>query len=264
MNYERELNRFENYLNTRVSMGGLSTGTVRVYMYALRQWFSSINGAGVSRETAQRYIDRLAGLKSASTVGLKAHAIMRYFKWKGTIIDLECPTIRPPEPNYLTMDQFDEVLLACRTSLETVLVIVLFDTAVRISELLNIELDDINWEDKLITVVRKGGRKEEVNITDKGLVALEKWISVRESRSKRVFMDLTYNDAWVVVKGIGKRAGIPIHPHIFRHTRAIQMLRLGTDLHIVQQHLGHRKLSTTADLYGRFIAVHLKEFVPAW
>ncbi len=259
MNYERELTLFESYLIDHVS-----PGTTKVYIDALRHWFASLNGTNPSPKAAQAYVDTMAKGKSASTTSLRAHAIMRYFRWKGVQVRLDCPTIRMGEPEYLTMSQVDKVLAACTTVLERTLVTVLFDTAVRISELLNIELDDINWDLGLILVRRKGGRKEEVNISDKGLAALEEWLSARSFKSKRVFMGLTYYDAWVTVKAIGRRAGIPLHPHIFRHSRAIQMLMNGAELHTVQGHLGHKSSVTTSNIYGRFKAVHLKELVPAW
>ncbi len=259
MNYERELIQFRNYLEDRVS-----PGTVRVYVDALRHWFASLNGTKPSPRTAQTYIDTLAKMRSASTVGVRAHAIMRYFRWKSIQVRLDCPTIRMGEIEYLTMPQMDTVLTACSTILEQTLITVLFDTAVRISELLNIELDDIDWDNGFISVIRKGGRKEEVNISTKGLDVLEEWLDARNSKSKMVFMGLSYYDAWTMVKAIGRKVGIPLHPHIFRHSRAIQMLMNGAELHIVQQHLGHKSITTTANLYGRFKAVHLKVLVPAW
>ena len=134
----------------------------------------------------------------------------------------------------------------------------------RISELLNLELDDVDWGNGLISVTRKGGRKEEVNISDKALEALGIWIEARESDSKRVFMDITYYDAWTTIKKVGKRAGLKVHPHIFRHSRAVHMLMNGADIRVVKDHLGHKNIATTINIYGRFMAVHLKELVPAW
>jgi len=259
MNYERELSQFESYLLDRVS-----PGTVKVYMDALRHWFASLNGTNPSPKAAQVYVDTMAKRKSASTVSLRAHAIMRYFRWRNIQVRLDCPTIRMGEPEYLTMPQIDKVLAACTTVLEQTLVTVLFDSAVRIGELLNIELDDIDWDNGFISVMRKGGRKEEVNISGRGLVALEEWLNARQSRSKKVFMGLSYYDAWIMIKGIGKRVGIPLHPHALRHSRAIMMLKSGTPPHIVQRHLGHASIATTMNIYGRFRAVDIKESIPAW
>jgi len=259
MNYERELTQFESYLLDHVS-----PGTVRVYMDALRHWFASLNGTSPTPKAAQAYVDAMAKRSSASTTSLRAHAIMRFFRWKGTQVRLDCPTIRMREPEYLTMPQVDKVLATCTTVLERTLITTLFDTAVRISELLNLELDDINWDAGLILVTRKGGRKEEVNISPKALNALEEWMDARSSKSKKVFMGLSYYDSWGMIKAVGRRAGIPLHPHLLRHSRAIDMLMKGATLHDVQCHLGHKSITTTANIYSRFKAVDLKQRIPAW
>ena len=260
MVYETRLAEFEDYLINRVS-----TGTVRVYMYALRQWFASLNGNPPSKYHAQKYVDgMLANGKAASTVSMRAHAIMRWFKWRGNKISLDCPTIRLNPPKYLSLFQIELLLAHCDTVLEEVLVTVLFDTAVRISELLELQVDDIDYGTKLISVTRKGGRKEEVNISDKGLIVLDKWIEARTVQSKRVFMDLTYTDAWNIIRVLGKRVGIDLHPHMLRHSRAVQMRKAGASLEDIKEHLGHLSITTTANIYSRFKAQDLKERIPEW
>lgn len=260
MNYSNELSEFTEYLANHTS-----PNTARVYIYALEQWFKSLNGTKPSRRSAQAYLDNLTkAKKSPSTVSLRGNAIMRWFKYKGTPVSLDCPTIRIGEVEYLIIEQIEKLLASCTTVFEYTLVVVLFDTAVRISELLNLELNDINWDGGFISVIRKGGRREEVNISTKGLDALSNWLDARESDDKRVFMDIPYYTAWLAIKTVGKRAGIAAHPHIFRHSRAVQMLMKGAELHTVKEHLGHTSIATTSNIYGRFKAVHLKKLVPSW
>jgi len=238
---------------------------VRVYIHALKLWFAEMPNGRPTQEKAQTYVDRLLSQgKAASTVSLRAHAIMRWFKWKGEKIELDCPSIKLGEPNYLMVDQIEKLITTCDTVLEKVLVVVLFDTALRISELLNIELDDIDWTNGLLKVTGKGGGTESVNISAKALVVLSEWLDVRESNNKRVFMDIDYSYVWNVIRKLGKRAGMKIHPHIFRHSRAIQMLMNGAEIYVVRDHLRHRDIATTINIYGRFMVVHLKEKVPVW
>ncbi len=260
MSYKTVLLKFDAYLAEHVS-----PNTLKVYTHAIKLWFVYLDGDKPSQYSAQAYVDSLrrAG-KAASTISLRANAIMRLFKWQGKPIVLDCPTIRLGEPEYLVLEEIERLLATTTTVLEETLIIVLFDTAVRISELLNIELSDINWTGKYISVIRKGGRREEVNISDKALEALSTWLDVRQTESKKVFMDLSYYDAWLIIKIAGKRAGLKLHPHIFRHSRAIHMLMNGADMRIVKEHLGHTNIATTYNIYGRFKAVHLKELVPAW
>lgn len=259
MNSKRELSKFREYLEGRVQ-----PGTVRMYMHSLSKWFSYLDGGKPTQETAQQYVDLLARLKSPSTVSLRAHAIMRWFRWKGNLVQLDSPTVRMGEPKYLPMSKVELVMSACNTVLEEALIVVLFDTAVRISELLNLETDDINWNNGFISVVRKGGRREEVNISDKGLRLLKNWLDARSTDSRKVFMGLSYQDAREIIRKVGKRVGIHLHPHMLRHSRAIQMLTARATLHDVQMHLGHTSITTTANIYGRFRALDLRERIPAW
>lgn len=260
MSYKDRIADFEGYLVKRASVG-----TTRVYVHALSMWFKQLNGHAPTQAAAQEYIDFLTEKgKSASTISLRAHAIKRWFRWRGKAITLDCPTVRIGTPEYLSMQELEEVLAACRTSLERTLVVVLFDTAVRISELLGLELGGIDEDNGLILVTRKGGREQEVNISPRALEQLKEWIEIRASKSKKVFMDIEYEGAWAIIKKLGKRAKIDLHPHIFRHSRAVQMLRSGATLHTVSQHLGHTSIATTSNIYGRFRAGDLKQEIPRW
>lgn len=264
MDRASSLQGFEAYLKSRCR-----PGTTKVYIHALRLWFSYLNGNNPSQKTAQSYIESLIKKKlSSSTVNLRAHAIRRWFKWRGKSIELDYPTSDYyKEPEYLEIDEIEKVIAVCRTPLERALITLLFDTGVRISELLNIHVDNIDWKRKLISVVRKGGRESWVNVSDKGLQALTEWLDTRQFNTERVFGSLVYYDAWRLFKDIGKRAnldGVNIHPHIFRHSRAIFMLMNEATLYDVQQHLGHKSITTTANIYGKFKAVDLKKRIPAW
>jgi len=245
--------------------GKVSDSTLRMYVYSLNIFFDGLNGNMITPEIAQAYLDALTRSgKSPSTVSLRAHAIMRFFKWKKMNVHLECPPIRMKKPEYLKPDEVSRVIMACQTNLEKTIVVMLYDTAVRISELLNLTVNDIDWYHKTITVVRKGGWSQEVNVSALAMDEVRKWLSIRQSKSEKVFLDLDYYAAWSMIKKIGKRAGVPIHPHIFRHSRAISMLKSGAKPYVVKQHLGHRSISTTLDIYGAFMAADLREEIPEW
>jgi integrase/recombinase XerD len=260
MQNTKEIDQFREYLSRRVS-----PGTTALYLTALRSWFGTVDGGSATPKAAQEYIDSLSkhGL-SPNTVGIRAHAIMRFFRWRGNEIHLDCPTIRVGEPKYVNMAQLNIIIRACGSQLERTLIIVLFDTAVRISELLNLEVDDIDYENGFITVTRKGGIREAVNISTKALDELSAWIKLRKSESKRAFMDIQYSDAHFMIKRIGKRAGVELTPHMLRHSRAVFMLLHGATLHDVMQHLGHSSINTTAAIYGKFKAVDTKKRIPSW
>lgn len=258
-----EINQYAIHMRTR---NRVRSSTLKLYLYSLHQFLSATNGNEVTSESAQQYIDKMAKIGlSPSTVNTRAHAIMSYFRWKGMEVHLECPSIISAKPDYLSSAEVSQVISKCTTQLERTLVYMLIDTGVRISELLNLEVDGIDWESCTILVTRKGGRQDEVNVSLKAIKELKLWLKMRKSSSKRVFMDLDYQTAWRIIKKLGTRAGVKrIHPHIFRHTRAIGMLKSGAKLYVVQQHLGHKSISTTANIYGIFNAQDLREEIPDW
>ncbi len=255
------LSQYSEYMHGRVR-----DSTLQAYIYSIRQLLLSMNGSSLTPEFAQKYVDSLAKTDlSPNTIALRAHAIMSFFRWKNVKVQLDLPSITYKKPEYLKIEQIEEAIGACRTQLEKTIIVMLYDTAVRISELLNLEVDNIDWESKTITVIRKGGRETDVNVSDKALKELKAWMNMRQSNSKKVFLDLDYYTTWSMVKDIGRKVGIPnMHPHIFRHSRAIHLLKAGVKPFVVQQHLGHKSISTTLDIYGMFLAADLRGEIPEW
>jgi len=255
-----ELNEFTAYLKRRSR-----PNTVSSYAAVLGHWVTWLGTREPSQDTAQEFIDYLEETgKASNTIVSAANAIRRYFKWLRSPITLDCPSVYLGEPKYLTKDQLFRVITSCRVPLEKALVICLFDTACRISELLNLTIDDIDWDSGLITVTRKGGRIAQVNVSEKGMTALRQWLASRESKSNRVFMDYEYQDVYQILLNLSERSGVIFRPHMLRHSRAIEMLEQGAPLNIVQQHLGHTNIATTANIYGRFRPIDLKDKIPAW
>lgn len=257
------LEAFKEYLDVRVLHNTLSPETVTTYLAVLTPYWAWLGGRSPCRELDQKYLDLLTLRgKSPSTVATTAHAIKRWHRWKGESVDLEYPSVVMGEPKYLDVEQIEDLLEKCVTPLEEVLIRVLFDTAVRISELMRITLDDVDWEQGLVNVVRKGGHKGTVVMQAESMEAIRAWLGVRKSDDERVFMDISSQDARTLVKEIGKRARLHVTPHMFRHSRAVQMLMLSVDPYVVQQHLGHLDIRTTLNVYGRFLPHHLRSRIP--
>lgn len=214
-----------------------------------------------SPKHAQAYIHFLEEEgKESSTIAVAANALRAYFKKMETAIDLDAPSIQMKDPDYLSVEEVLRLIAASRNPLERCLITVLFDTACRIGELLNLHLDDIDWRGGFIRVTRKGGRIADVNISESAMRELKAWLEARTGSHKRVFMDYTYYDIWLLLKDLAARAKIErFTPHKLRHSRAVQMLDAGLTLHDVQEALGHRSITTTANIYGRRKPADLKK-----
>lgn len=260
MDKQLELIKFNEYLSHHVS-----DGTRKLYVDALSAWFSTLDGTEPTGDNAQRYIDLLAEGHSPSTVGIRGHAIMKWFKSNKKDVDFDLPSIAYPKPKYFDMEGIRKLLNACASQLERTLITVLFDTALRISELLNLRLSGIHYSTRTLTVTSKGGRVSDVNISSKALDELSEWIGVRGTASEKVFGELNYQAVRKIMIQIGARAGFDkASLHMLRHSRAVAMLKSKAPIYVVQQHLRHRTISTTMDIYGQFSTMDLKEQIPEW
>lgn len=256
---DSRLAKFDEYLS---DPRRCSTGTRKLYIDDLSNWLETIGSNKPTQANAQAYLNTLTRLKP-NTIAIIGHAMMRYFKFNGIVVELETPKIFQPDPQYLSLDEFSKAIETCSSQLETTMLIVLFDSGVRIKELINLKLSDINYAAKTITVTRKGGKVDVVNVSDKALNELSNWIETRGIDSEKVFGELRYYDAWQVFKRIGARIGRKeLHPHMLRHSRAIQMLIAGAPMHVVQQHLGHKNESMTSAIYAKFTVSDLRKQIP--
>jgi integrase/recombinase XerD len=161
------------------------------------------------------------------------------------------PSIEMLEPHYLSVDQVRKVIDTAPTLLEKTILIVIFSSACRISEILNLTKDDLELDKGVVTVTRKGGRRERVALGPQGTEALQIWLKQRKSKSRRVFMDFSYNNIYYRLKLIAEKAGIPFTAHWLRHSRVRHLRDSGLDWPDISEICGHTRGETTIKIYGR-------------
>ncbi len=164
---------------------------------------------------------------------------------------------------YLTHDQVKKLLDYHEDPELRLLIRVLYYTGCRISEALAIRPEDIDFERRVLTLpaLKVKGRDVKRVVIDQGSCQLlQAYIkSTRARKSKPIFFPGINKDvtrrwlAWKAVKEAGEGIGVPaIHPHTLRHTFAVHWAAGGGDLLRLQRQLGHKKLSTTTDMYIEF------------
>ena len=128
----------------------------------------------------------------------------------------------------------------------------LLDTGVRVSELVNIKISDIDTNERNIKVYGKGSKERYVFFTKRTLVILKDWLTFVTRISNGEFLlvnykgeQLTARSVQRIIKNIGKKIGLDLHPHILRHTFATDLLNRGADIRMIQELLGHENLNTT-------------------
>ncbi len=147
---------------------------------------------------------------------------------------------------------------------DTAILELLYSSGLRVSEISKCDLEMLDFQEGMVTVVGKGRKERLVPVGDKALDAVGRYLPLRESliaaKLKRghshldepLFVNgrggrLSPRSIERMVASYGRRAGIlvPVTPHALRHSFATHLLEMGADLRVVQELLGHASLSTT-------------------
>jgi len=140
-----------------------------------------------------------------------------------------------------------------------------------VSELINLRLQDIDFDEELIRFIGKGDKERITPVGRNGLLYLKKYIRTsrykieQEHKSDYVFLNkygnkITRQGFWKILKKYARRINLDknIYPHIFRHSFATHMIQKGADLKTVQELLGHSSISTT-EIYTSLNKSYIKE-----
>ncbi|MBV9671919.1 MAG: tyrosine recombinase, partial [Verrucomicrobia bacterium] len=134
----------------------------------------------------------------------------------------------------------------------------LYASGLRISELANARLDNLNLQNRIIRVIGKGSKMRLVPVGKKACVQIERYLREERIRlaakrtANEIFLSrlgrkLTTQRIWQIVKETAELAGLDqnVYPHLFRHSFATHLLANGADLRIIQELLGHADIATT-------------------
>jgi tyrosine recombinase XerC len=141
----------------------------------------------------------------------------------------------------------------------------LYSTGIRVSELVGLDIDDVDFISNIIRVMGKGRKERLVPIGDKALGAIQYYIDHRKQKVNVLF--LNKNSTRLSTRGVSNivnkyvtQQAIAQHvtPHMFRHSFATHLLNAGADLRSVQELLGHVNLSTT-QIYTHLTTDKLKK-----
>ena len=179
-------------------------------------------------------------------------------------------------PVFLSYDEFIELLNKIKSDNEfsernKLILEMLYATGLRVSELTNIKIDDINFSDRSIRVMGKGSKERIVYYGEYASKILKEYLNnnrnelLKGKTSKYLFINkngdrLTFRGVEYLIDEISKVSSIKykISPHVLRHTFATHLLQEGADLRSVQELLGHSSLATT-QIYTHITSEYLRE-----
>ncbi len=249
--YRNDLGQFASYFETRVSGWGQ-----------------------ITKEQLVQYVNSLKGDReyASATVARKVAAIKSLFHFlasQGQITqdpsaDLGTPHVRKSLPATISEQDVEKLLdapdlndAACGLR-DRALLQVLYATGMRVSEVVALNLQDIDWENSNISCVHEGGKVRKIPLQQEPLAELNQYIAnsrsqlVHNSGETALFVNhrgqrLTRQGLWLIIKKHVAKVGIAqtVTPHTLRHSFAAHRLGKGADVHQVQELLGHANVSTT-------------------
>ena len=288
--------RLEDFLHYMTVERGVSPNTLSAYRNDLRQLIefveSRANGApssasweDVSEQTISEYLFHLRDLeysettlarKIASAKSLFGFLVMERVLESNPTANISTPRVGRSLPDPLTIDEMER-LIAAPARLDTpegirdtAMLELLYATGMRVSELISLDLEDVNIYDGFARCFGKGGKERIVPIHIGAARALEDYIGrarpelAGDKGATALFLNrrggrLTRQGFWLILKGHTARAGLEgrVTPHTLRHSFATHLLRGGAPLRHVQELLGHASITTT-QVYTHLTSEHVR------
>lgn len=280
----------EEYTSFMTNVRHKSMNTVESYKRDVTQYITYLNESGIQDATLATKTTVLSYLlalqkkgKATSTVSRTLASLRSFYLFmmqngrvsSNPTSNLEAPHVEKKAPQILAGDEVERLLEQPDTSdnkgiRDKAMLELLYATGIRVSELINLDIDDINMPMSFIRC--RGGRKERIiPMGNKAKEALREYINdarvymMKDKNETALFvncngMRLSRQGFWKLIKHYRSAAGIQaeITPHTLRHSFAAHLLENGADLHSIQEMMGHADISST-QVYSRMMNSKIKD-----
>ncbi len=282
----QELTQFLKYLEIECSV---SKNTLRAYESDIREFIAFLMKTGqageqtkiehpdkIDRNAIQSYLSYLyARRKARTTIERKISSIRSFFKYlkhenlvaSNPAAGIPLPRKHRKLPGFLTVKEANQLLDIkqqpddLKTLRNMAMAELFYGTGIRVSELVNLDLDDVDASEMELRVLGKGRKERILPITNNAVERLLLYLTKRRSvlndnavfgANGPLFVNLrgtriTARSVHRIMKQTGVNAGLHkrVHPHELRHSFATHLLDSGADLRAIQELLGHAHLATT-------------------
>ncbi len=241
-------------LRGELRLRGLSPLTVRNYSFFVVKFLGHAKKPveEIIANDARQYLTHLFDTKSKNTIMLAAAALKFFYT---EILHKDFGQIKMPKkemrlPEVLTKDEVLRLIDKADTEKSRLIISLLYSTGLRVSELVNLKVEDLNVAENTGWVRQGKGAKDRLFAMSPQISqALEAYFKER-GETRYVFSrekPLTTRNIQKIIKNTSKRSGITkkVTPHTLRHSFATHLLEQGTDIRVIQTMLGHSSLSTT-------------------
>jgi len=267
MNKEEFLKKIE--IELKISKN--SEHTIRNYVKANSNLlnFSGKNPEQIKQEDVKSFMAEKLTDKAASSI-IMFLAALKYAYSNLLAKDITAGIKRPKKekkiPSVLSREEVKRLISFLDNKKSKLMISLLYACGFRVSELLNLKISNLDFNEKIGQIRQGKGKKDRVfNIPEFLLNDLQEQVENQKSRKQDYLFSgskgrLTDRNIQKIVRLAAKKAGIEkqVHPHTLRHSFATHLLEQGTDIRMIQELLGHSSLSTT-ELYTHISTEQLKK-----
>jgi len=229
-----------------------SIKTITSYRRSVEKYIMYAQNKGYTEDTLKDYLQTMIKKQNPSTVSANLSAIEFFFeKVLNHTIKISHPKRNKSLPVILSKEEIKSMIDATSNIKHKLIIKVLYGCGLRVSELLKLKKDDLNFQEGLLHIKLAKGRKDRfVKIPESLNNSLKQYCSLinsnilfESSRGGR----LSEKTIQAIVENAAKKAQIKkeVYPHLLRHSFATHLLEQGTDLRIIQKLLGHSHIKTT-------------------
>lgn len=257
--------RIAYYLGAK-RIDGLSPRTIDNYKYTLDLFSQRVNKATskITTDDIRGYITYLGDTRNLKETSLQTHinTLRAFFGWlhteekikKNPMLKIHSLKIDKKNARQaLSTEELERLRDACKGYREKALVEFLVSTGCRLSEVAQLNIEDLNFNDRTVMVTGKGDKDRLVYFSVRARLMLQEYIKQRKGgsglfvSSKTPYLPLKQRAIQRVIHAISERAGLAarVHPHLLRHTFATLALNSGMDVTVIQRLLGHEDIATT-------------------
>ncbi len=259
-NYQRDLRKLQEACLKReiTDLPMLNRNEVRLLLGQLHR-------QGLSSKSLQRW---LSALRSFFRFAIRQHLID-----VNPADDIQAPKAPKKLPKTLDVDQTSQFVSLegtdFLTSRDHAMLELFYSSGLRLTELVDLDINDMDFSDALIVVTGKGNKQRTLPVGKHAIKALKQWLKFRPelANEKETALFISQRGSRISTRSIQTRFTVlsqsqgmdfPIHPHMLRHSFASHMLESSSDLRLVQELLGHADIATT-QIYTHLDFQHLSK-----